>query len=93
MGDEAFNFLHDVRVMIFVRIIKKSVEGSRSFQEFIPVEVSLHQNVGVFVHKGMDRPFFIVHHSDQIKVMTSEFIYSCGPFLQAQVVFRNSIIT
>ncbi len=67
MGDEAFNFLHDVCVMIFERIIKKSVEGSRSFQEFIPVEVSFHQNVSIFVHKGMGRPFFIVHYSNQIK--------------------------
>ncbi len=81
MGDEAFNFLNDVRVMIFERIIKKSVEGSRSSQEFIPVEVSFHKNVGVFVHKGMGRPFIIVHHSNQIKMMASEFMYFCEPFL------------
>ena len=36
VGGKAFNFLHDVRVMIFVCNIKKSVEGGRSFQEFIP---------------------------------------------------------
>ena len=81
MSDKAFNFLHDVRVMIFERSIEKSVDGSGSLHAFISVEVSFHQNVSVFVHKGMGRPFVIVHHSYQIKMMTSEFIYSCGPFL------------
>ncbi len=54
--NQAFNFLHDVGVMVFERLIKKSDEGCGRLCGFVLLIISFKLDMEVFVERGASRP-------------------------------------